>query len=325
MRGDRRVAGLDQPRRGEKLLRRRVLAGLVGLGLTACVSATGGRPLPAALELAELEWLSADADRAGALTYQPAACLAPAPNDEVAADIRLGRMIFNAPALLGGQAEKKGLSCGSCHRNGRGNDDFQFEAISGAPGTADVTSGLFSTARADNAFNPVPIPDLARAEGRVRVDRSDRATLARFVRGQIEDEFSGRPAPDEIFEPLLTYLQFIDDRRADCAVDAVVETGWAQDWADARLAAGAIAGARSEQARAFYVRTARVSLGRIHDRYIGSEQADIRAELVAISRDLAAGGDWPETTDLQARLEAGQGGSLYNAQTAAAALGTGRP
>ena len=145
-----------------------------------------------------------------ALTTRPVECLAPAKTPDIANSIQLGRLAFNSPALLGGQAEKKGLSCGSCHQNGRGNPGFQFEAISGAPGTADVTSGLFSIVRADNTFNPVSIPDLALPDGRDQVDRTNRKALARFVRGQIEEEFSGDPSPEPVFEALLTYLTHID-------------------------------------------------------------------------------------------------------------------
>jgi len=256
-----------------------------------------------------------------ALTRLPRSCLTPALTYDIADEVRLGEMIFNSPALLGGQAEKKGLSCGSCHRNGRGNPEFQFEAISGAPGTADVTSGLFSKARADNTFNPVPIPDLAQAEGRDQVDRTDRAALAVFVRGQIEDEFSGDTPSDEVFEPLLTYLQFIDARRADCFFDRPIEASWTRDWSDAELAATKITTAGDSQTRAFYIRTARLSLGRIHSRYISPEHADIRDELIEISRALGSRGAWPEDTGpLQAQLAAAERTSLYDAQTLANAL-----
>ncbi|MGF7473737.1 hypothetical protein WFJ45_23635, partial [Salmonella enterica subsp. enterica serovar Minnesota] len=71
---------------------------------------------------------------------------------------RIGRAAFNSPLLLGGQAARAGLSCASCHRNGRGNPDFHFPGISGAPGTADVTASLLSSHRGDGQFNPKPIP-----------------------------------------------------------------------------------------------------------------------------------------------------------------------
>ena len=236
-------------------------------------------------------------------------------------EVRLGELIFNSPALLGGQAEKKGLSCGACHVNGRGNPNFQFESISGAPGTADVTSGLFSKDRADDVFNPVPIPDLAVADGRDQVDRTDRDALAIFVRGQIEEEFSGDPPPDEVFEPLLTYLQHIDERRADCFIDLPVKATWSRDWREAKLAGQHAATAQSRQARAFYVRTARLALGRIHDRYIAPEQTNIRDELIKLSRSLQAGNPWPaDTSLLQDRLEKAEKKSLYNPETLSGAL-----
>lgn len=256
-----------------------------------------------------------------ALSTFPPACLAPAASETIARDVRLGEMVFNSPALLGRQAEKMGLSCGSCHRNGRGNRDFQFEAISGAPGTADVTSGLFSADRADNQFNPVPIPDLATKDGRDQVDRTDRAALAVFVRGQIEEEFSGDRPADEVFEPLLTYLQAIDGRVEGCFSAEPVKVGWRRDWAEAQFAGRQIGMAGSENAAAFYRRTARLALGRIYARYNGVGQDDIRAGLIDLSRAIEAGAVWPDkTASLEAGMAAAESVSLYNPDTLGAAL-----
>ncbi|MEO9969428.1 MAG: hypothetical protein ABJG15_06300 [Hyphomonadaceae bacterium] len=285
----------------------------------ACATSLSAPPAP--LALPELNWFPDTPDRVDALTRLPAACLRPAPSAEISAELELGALIFSSPALLGGQAEKKGLSCGSCHRNGRSNPHFQFEAISGPAGTADVTSGLFSKARADNVFNPVAIPDLALPEGRDQVDRTDRASLEIFVRGQIEDEFSGDPPTDEMLAPLLTYLQYIGGDAAECAADAPMGTNWQRDWDDAELAAMQIPVSSDPLARAFYIRTARLSLGQIHDRYNAPSHAEIRAALIDISRNLAAGEAWPEdTNDLRARLKEGAQTSLYNADALSRAL-----
>ena len=105
-------------------------------------------------------WL-APAARLTALTREPAECLARPGSVSAAKSIAIGRTAFRAPLLLGGQAARAGLSCSSCHRNGRGNPDFLFPGISGAPGTADVTASLLSSHRGDGIFNPRPIPDLA--------------------------------------------------------------------------------------------------------------------------------------------------------------------
>lgn len=265
--------------------------------------------------------MQADGDIARVLTEMPRACLAPAENRTVAETLALGQIAFNSPALLGGQAEKRGLSCASCHRNGRGNPDFQMTAVSAEPGTADVTSGLFSTVRADNVFNPVPIPDLALREGRDQVDRSDRAALARFVRGQIEEEFSGDRAPEPVFEALLTYLQYIDADKSSCDPLGSVNALWLTDWRRAETAAREAARSDDAAARAFYIRSARLSLGRLHDRHIAPEDTALRADLIALSRLLATGAPWPdEASDLRERLEARAGRSLYSPAVLARAL-----
>jgi len=271
--------------------------------------------------MAELKWFPASIDRTQALTRLPVACLRPTANAAITAQVELGELAFNSPALLGGQAEKKNLSCGSCHQNGRGNPNFQFEAVSGAPGTADVTSGLFSKVRADNTFNPLPIPDLATQDGRDQVNRDDREALAIFVRGQIEEEFSGDPPPAPVFEALLTYLQHIDGEGTACDLTASTPRTWQQDWDSARLAAGQISKAQTDQTKAFYTRTARLSLRRLHDRYGAAAHADIRARLIKISRDLATGTPWPDTTeDLGHALAAAEPSSYYNGDTLARAL-----
>ncbi len=256
-----------------------------------------------------------------ALTLWPAACLKPAPSPQIAAEIRLGALAFNSPALLGGQAEKKGLSCGSCHQNGRGNPHFQFEAISGAPGTADVTSGLFSKARADNTFNPLPIPDLATANGSDQVDREDRSALAHFVRGQIEDEFSGDPPPASVFNALVTYLTYIDGSGAACGLTAQEPRTWEQDWADAQLAAEHAEKPADPVSQAFYTRTARIALRRLHDRYGAPEHSAIRERLIRMSRNLAAGQSWPEATEaLERQLAEAAATSFYAPEELSRAL-----
>jgi len=278
--------------------------------------------------MAELKWLPASIERAEALTRLPAACLRPAATPEISTQIALGALAFNSPALLGGQAEKKNLSCGSCHQNGRGNPYFQFEAVSGPPGTADVTSGLFSKVRADNTFNPLPIPDLATPDGQDQVDRKDRAALAKFVRGQIEEEFSGDPPPAPVFDALLTYLQHIDGAAPACDLEARTPRTWQQDWAEATLAASMIQTTQTEPAqteieRAFYTRTARIALRRIYERYPAPNHADIRSELITLSRALEAGTAWPtDTKKLETRLAKEAAQSLYTPKALAAALQT---
>ena len=80
-------------------------------GLTAAAPA-------ASPPLREMRWIAADvprADRVRLLTTRPTECLAPATDAAVAAQIAVGRAMFSAPLLLGGQAARAGLSCAACH------------------------------------------------------------------------------------------------------------------------------------------------------------------------------------------------------------------
>ena len=129
------------------------------------------------------------------LAYEPTECLAPAADARALRRIAIGRAAFRTPLLLGGQAARAGLSCDSCHRNGRGNPDFRFPGLSGAPGTADVTSSLMSSHRGDGRSNPTLIPDLSGPAHALKVSRDPSArALEAFIRGLIVEEFDG-PEP----------------------------------------------------------------------------------------------------------------------------------
>src|SRR5829696_3684319 len=153
---------------------------LIAAALPLLLAAAGDVP---ELPIKEARWLAPSRLVEG-LTTQPAECFQPpkAPVERTSAAI--GRVAFRAPLLLGGQGARAGLSCASCHRNGRGNPHFTFPSLSGHPGTADVTSSLMSTTRGDSTFNPKPIPDLAAASFQVSRD-ADKAELKNFIRGLI--------------------------------------------------------------------------------------------------------------------------------------------
>lgn len=235
-------------------------------------------------DLSELAWLKSTSDRVTALTSEPISCLDPSKDGQHGEWIRKGELVFKSPALLGGQAAKANISCASCHRNGRGNQDFFFAGISDKPGTADVTSGVFGKQRADNIFNPVMIPDLASSEGQNKVNRKDRDALLVFVHGQIEEEFSGAKPPESIMYSLITYLQAIST--TDCDLSAKKPINWQEDWVAARDAAVFSVEARDSDDMAsarFYARTARASLQRLDSRFT---DVDIHAGLIALSRTI---------------------------------------
>lgn len=291
-----------------------------------------GRGLAAAPLLREMRWIAADTPRGELvriLTTSPAECLA-LPADAEKADaltaeqIGVGRAMFSAPLLLGGQAARAGLSCAACHQGGRGNPHFVFPGVSGAPGTADVTSSLFSSRRGDGIANPKPIPDLAADLPKISRDPASPA-LRTFIRGLIVEEFDGLEPPARILDGLAAYVRAL--RRLTCGADmprsAASEAGDAV--AAAFAARTALAGNDPGSAR-LLLSAARSALGRIDERYPG-QPAIARLlqrrddELRRLQADIAAGRSadraltrWAKTmTRDTAALRAAEPGSLYPA------------
>lgn len=116
-----------------------------------------------------------------------------------------GESLFHTPTLLGGQAAKAGISCASCHANGRASIHFQFPGVSGAPGTADVTHSFFSSFRGNATIDPVPIPDLTQP-GKVSRDPGD-AQLEKFVRDLIVEEFDGVEPGQPVLDAISFYIR----------------------------------------------------------------------------------------------------------------------
>jgi hypothetical protein len=144
------------------------------------------------------------------LSTQPLACLNGGPVK--LSDFQAGRALFNTPTLLGGQAAKAGLSCASCHVNGRNNPHFLLPQVSGQPGTADVTNSFFSAARGNGRFDPVAIPDLANP-GKISRDPGSKA-LEGFIRNLIVEEFAGAEPTPEMLGALAGYVRLLEP----CAV-----------------------------------------------------------------------------------------------------------
>ncbi|MDB5687722.1 MAG: hypothetical protein JWR77_2311 [Rhizorhabdus sp.] len=228
-----------------------------------------------------------------ALTAQPAECLHLPEDPAARAKVEIGRAAFRTPLLLGGQAARLGLSCESCHTNGRSNPAFRFPGLSDAPGTADVTASLMSTHRDNGIFDPRPIPDLAMPG---KVSRAmDRADLRNFIEGLIVGEFDGHAPPPAVLEGLTFYVRSID--MVHCPERAPQAT-LAAAWSDAATRAVAAAGERWQANDApstiLMLDSARSFLGRLDERYarIASDhdmlvKAD--AELRAIQKHIEAG------------------------------------
>lgn len=280
---------------------------------------------PSDVPLREMRWL-ADGAPADRLLRQPGECVAwpssPSLNDSAS----IGRVAFHAPLLLGGQAARAGLSCASCHRNGRNNPDFHFPGISGGPGTADVTASLLSSHRGDGKFNPKPIPDLADPSRRKVSHDLRRDDLRKFVRGLIVEEFDGPEPPAKVLQGILDYVRFMDPD--ECGKDAPVTLGDALGEVETalRLAEEEFAMPGDKETARFLIGAARSTLGLIDERFsvTGLEEeratlANAAVELGALQQSVARGWErapwrrweqaWPAR---KARLLAAESRSLYS-------------
>ncbi len=231
--------------------------------------------------ISEAAWLSPDADLVSFLTTAPAECLAAPKDDEARYRVAIGRVAFRSPFLLGGQAARGRLSCSACHINGRSNAYFYVEGLSSAPGTADVTTSIFSKVREDRALNAKPIPDL--------VDRAARAELAHdvgdFIESAVTDEFQGATPPRDVIDGLVAYVSAL--QWSACDDDLVRQTPRRDMRHVARaLQVADVALARGDAAVAsFALVSAQGELGRIAERYPNSPA--IREALMSFSRQVS--------------------------------------
>ena len=228
-----------------------------------------------------------------ALIMQPAECLALPADPQARASVEIGRAAFRTPLILGGQAARLGLSCESCHTNARSNAAFFMPGLSGAPGTADVTSSMMSTHRGNGVFDPKPIPDLAQPGKIVRA--ADRPDLRNFIHGLVTEEFDGHEPPAAVLGGLVAYVRAID--AANCpATDSAPVT--AELWIDAALRSMKAARERlraHDAASALnMLDAARSALGMLDERYarLGADHARLLtadAEIARLRDDVLAG------------------------------------
>ena len=175
--------------------------------IAAALLLLSGASAPRELPIRDSRWLQSP-DILTDLTRQPAECLAWPADERLRKSAEIGRALFRSPLLLGGQAARAGLSCSSCHRNGRTNPHFHFPGISGDPGTADVTASLMSEKRGDGIFNPKPIPDLAGDPSKLKISRDPaKDDLRHFIHGLIVEEFSGREPPPAALTAVADYVR----------------------------------------------------------------------------------------------------------------------
>ncbi|MFN3958785.1 MAG: hypothetical protein ACK4NP_02605 [Parvularculaceae bacterium] len=305
------------------------------VALLAAAAAIAGRVLAQPAPISDAVWLAPETDLVSFLTSAPAECLARPDEKEARYKVDIGRVAFRSPFLLGGQAARGRLSCSACHVNGRGNRDFFIDGLSTEPGTADVTSSIFSAVREDGLLNARPIPDLLdlamRAERAHGVDK--------FIEGVVVDEFQGRPPPREVIDGLVAYVSSL---RSSACEEGVVRLTPRRDM---RHVARALAVADAALIRGdavvadFALLAAQAELGRIAERYPNSpeERADLTsvAELIAGTRAIApAAAKGARVRIAEAELAAlrisyalnrARRASLYDRETAAAYLASYRP
>lgn len=304
--------------RGGALIRKLIALAALLFG----VAATRADPPPA---FEQLRWTAPGSELA-LFSEQPATCLA-----RDAPLVRSGRALFGAPTLLGGQAAKAGLSCASCHINGRDNPHFLLAGVSAAPGTADVTNSFFSAARGNGRFDPVAIPDLA-MPGKVARDPDTRA-LEAFVRNLIVDEFGGREPSPATLEALAAYVRAV----RPCPAEPKVAWRLGDQLAaidDGVAGVLLMIGRGDRQGARLSIAAVRHQLGTIAERYTGSGFTREQRGLLAASRDLQVIGDgdvagigpalesWKSEFDngLAKRLRRAEGRSLYDTNRLAESL-----
>jgi len=242
-----------------------VIATAIGVGIGGAALSETARPLVPVLR--EMRWIDAGlplADVVRLLTTEPAECLITATPPAAIAQIAIGRAAFRSPLLLGGQAARAGISCASCHQAGHGNTHFAFTGVSGAPGTADVTSSLFSSKRGDGLVNPQPIPDLT--SGPAKIDRAPTSpALRHFIRGLVIDEFDGLEVSNAVLDGLVAYVRALGGA---CSADITRTVAHEADTAIAAAGAAKHSLAIPDAATArLLIGTARSALGRIDERY----------------------------------------------------------
>lgn len=288
---------------------------LVAAAFLLLTGAAERRQLP----IRESRWLKTP-DLVADLTRQPVECIA-WPKDATARhSAEIGRALFRSPLLLGGQAARTGLSCASCHRNGRTNPHFHFPGISGDPGTADVTASLMSEKRGDDIFNPKPIPDLGGDRKKLKVVGTPK--LRTFIHGLIVEEFTGPEPSPAALDSVVTYVSALTPAACKGATVPITLGSKLGD-VDSAVALAATAYASGDEAtgRALLA-AARSTLGAIDERFQASGLEGLRQQLKDASGELFDlqqsqspalwakwKRDWPQR---KRALRAAEPRSLYN-------------
>ncbi len=208
-----------------------VVNNLMSWRLIGLVIATSVLPISNADEirrLPERDWVASDASLLASYSARPVECVRSVFGKRLEQQ-RLGRIAFNSPRLLGGQSGRMGLSCASCHLNGRGNRHFFLKQISSAPGTADISHSFLSSTGGDAQLNAKPIPDLAHRQAAKFPERSGEG-FSKHLRQLVEVEFDGQPATPIIYRALKIYLQDVDVSHCHNSATKTTPKSLDEDW-----------------------------------------------------------------------------------------------
>ncbi|HWF64879.1 MAG TPA: hypothetical protein VN685_09725 [Rhizomicrobium sp.] len=312
----------------------RYRARIAALLLVSVPVAVQAAPLP----IRSARWIAPGADKAKLLSEKPSECLAKLATAELAYQVEVGRAAFNTPLLLGGQASRAGLECESCHRGGRTNREFFFPHVSGKPGTADVTTSVFSSHRGDRLDNPKPIPDLSGPRELLKVSRDPKKSdLRNFIHGLVTEEFDGAEPPPAVMAGLAAYVRSLrPDACPSNPTTSIRMEGVMADASRAMHAAEAAAVRKDGATAVLMVASARTQLGLIYERYqapsLTAERVALRdadLDLASIQNDLRTGDAgaamrlalWPgQAAALTAKLQAHENKSLFDPRQLAAAV-----
>ena len=253
---------------------------MLAVFLAACATTAGPSAGPPALR--EQIWTQASPTLAHALTHGPSECLS-TPTEAAARDsIEIGRALFRSPALLGGPAARTGLSCNSCHTNGRVNASLLLPELTNRAGAADVTSEWASKVRGDGVMNPRDIPDLAGVGARPTHGRLNDPSLEHFTHSVMTEEFQGPEPPPQAFAGVIAYLRALDP--AACSANETPET-LARAANDVRRDLAAAQNADAPTARLVLLAT-QDAVGRVVERLPARDFASERSALETLSREL---------------------------------------
>jgi len=275
----------------------------------------------------ELAWFQDTNSQLEALTHRPAECSAVGDDPKHS----LGRLAFNSPRLLGGQAGRMGLSCASCHPSGRASAEFFIQQISDQAGNADISHHFLSSQGGDNQFNPKKIPDLADREN-LKISNRFSPEFDDLLTQLIEVEFDGQKPTPLIFDSLKHYLDSLDLSHCD-SVNPSLPRNLASDWSliNDALSAMHYASKLNDMDTLKFINTAlRAALETFYRFYGVAASSELDRSIIELSRSIQSmnlrSDDKERAADisalsakltrLQAQLSVFEHHSLYNSKIA---------